>query len=832
MANFDEYKTKYVTAEQMAKTITEVHDYEHEKLKPHLSDITKSVNKAQQLLNATKESEDGTDVKPTDYWATSEDRQALQQAIETANGVISSGTEDQGEIESAKQTIDDAIDQFEQKRKLGTYETPESLSELRSKVAEAQQDLSSVTVSKDGSDVTADNKWVTSDEQSAFNSAIESANSVLQKENPKEQEITEALSALASAKETFDSAKKDGTKTTEQAKQELDSAVEDAQSTLSGATRSADGTDVEPPAQWVDEETYDALQQAITDAQALNENSSAEDVADAKRKLDEAKQAFEKAKKPGTKAPADAKEKLQTKTGEAESLLSSATKSTDGSDVSSDQKWVNDSTYDALQQAITKAQGLTSQDSPDAGEVQSAQSELESAMSAFEAAKKDGLKASETTKSEHSSKVNEAQGLLDSVVSSADGSDVTADKEWVDTEKYQELSDAIDEANTLKSKSDASEEELNASKQRLESAIQNVNDNKAAGTKVTDAHKAEMTEKLSEAQTLLGTATASEDGSDVTPENYWVEQDVYDNLKNAIDALTTLSQSDNASDAAVQSALSTLESASTAFRDGKKPGTKSGFQPGTDLPSISWDDLSSWADDIVANPKKYSELIGQTKDVELVGLGSHKIRIAGIAHDDLSDGSGKAPITWEFADIIEEHRMNSSNTTSGGWEATEMRSQEMEKIYNALPAELKAKVVKVKKKTYNKITVASNPQTTVATGSELTTTDDYVWLFSASEVGKKTNYSSSSGAKDGENDYPIVSGEGDIYDVYSKNDTLANHIKQHQGANDWWWLRSISVTSASGAGAYFRAVTSNGLVDSGTSASYTSGGVAPGFCTK
>ena len=738
MPDYNEYKNKLIFADGIASLIVKVHEYETINLKNTLADITSSIIKAQSLLDSTKESVDGNDVKPSEYWTDSAARETLQQAITAAQRVVSSATEDQGTIDSAKKAIDDAIKEFQSAMRSGTYSKPSNLSELRQKLTEANADLNSVSVSEDGSDIEKGMQWVTSEDKATFTSAINDAQQTADKEMPSEDDIAQALSALESAK-----------------------------------------------------------------------------------------QAFEEAKKPGTKAPTDAKEKLQTKTSEAESLLSSATKSTDGTDVTSDQKWVDDSTYDALQQAITKAQGLTSQDSPDAGEVQSAQSELESAMSAFESAKKDGLKASETTKSEHSSKVDEAQGLLDSVVSSADGSDVTADKEWVDTEKYQELSDAIDEANTLKSKSDASEEELNASKQRLESAMQDVNDNKAAGTKVTDAHKAEMTEKLSEAQTLLGTATASEDGSDVTPENYWVEQDVYDNLKNAIDALTTLSQSDNASDAAVQSALSTLESASTAFRDGKKPGTKSGFQPGTDLPSISWDDLSSWADDMVEHPEKYSELIGQTKDVELIGLGSHKIRIAGIAHDDLSDGSGKAPITWEFADIIEEHRMNSSDTTAGGWEATEMRSEEMEKIYNALPAELKAKVVKVKKKTYNKITVSSNPQTTVATGSELTTTDDYVWLFSASEVGKKTNYSS-----DGDNSYPIVPGEGDIYDFYSKNDTRANHIKQHQGANDWWWLRSISVFSASSAGTHFRIVHSNGTVDSPNNASNTNGGVAPGFCTK
>ena len=50
-------------------------------------------------------------------------------------------------------------------------------------------------------------------------------------------------------------------------------------------------------------------------------------------------------------------------------------------------------------------------------------------------------------------------------------------------------------------------------------------------------------------------------------------------------------------------------------------------------------------------------------------------RIIGIKHDDLADGSGKAGLTF-FADAMGiSSRMNTKNTTVGGWEKSELREK-------------------------------------------------------------------------------------------------------------------------------------------------------------
>ena len=49
-------------------------------------------------------------------------------------------------------------------------------------------------------------------------------------------------------------------------------------------------------------------------------------------------------------------------------------------------------------------------------------------------------------------------------------------------------------------------------------------------------------------------------------------------------------------------------------------------------------------------------------------------RIVGINHDDPSDGSGKAGLTFETTnDVMGEQRINSTNTNVGGWEKSELR---------------------------------------------------------------------------------------------------------------------------------------------------------------
>ena len=54
----------------------------------------------------------------------------------------------------------------------------------------------------------------------------------------------------------------------------------------------------------------------------------------------------------------------------------------------------------------------------------------------------------------------------------------------------------------------------------------------------------------------------------------------------------------------------------------------------------------------------------------------YDVRIIGLAHDNKSDGSGKAGITFQFVDCLNrQYRMNAANNKTGGWGAMELRAR-------------------------------------------------------------------------------------------------------------------------------------------------------------
>ena len=102
-------------------------------------------------------------------------------------------------------------------------------------------------------------------------------------------------------------------------------------------------------------------------------------------------------------------------------------------------------------------------------------------------------------------------------------------------------------------------------------------------------------------------------------------------------------------------------------------------------------------------------------------------RIVGINHDDLADGSGKAGLTFEATNTaLAAQRMNATNTSAGGWEASELRGRlNTGDLWSLLPSEFQSKVKSVKKMTDNQGGGKAGTPTATA---------DKVFLLSATEV--------------------------------------------------------------------------------------------------
>ena len=257
--------------------------------------------------------------------------------------------------------------------------------------------------------------------------------------------------------------------------------------------------------------------------------------------------------------------------------------------------------------------------------------------------------------------------------------------------------------------------------------------------------------------------------------------------------------------------------------------------PGASLADYSWDGLKELSQAIAAAgsdeegldiAKAYGlvgedgRLQGDAKEVVLGDKGKTKahVRILGFRHDELA-GSGRAGISFEFADVPVTHCMNSEWTNKGGWEKSGMRKWLNDAeggLLGLLPADLRDNVAKAAKRTNNRGKVEENDTACV------TTTDDRLWLLSMSEVYGRLS--------ERERNVPWSSvtydAEGRQYRLYADRSvsTTGYDSCQKRGASSWWWLRSPSARSSF----VFRGVGDDG----GWSwrDADLDRGVSPGFC--
>lgn len=148
--------------------------------------------------------------------------------------------------------------------------------------------------------------------------------------------------------------------------------------------------------------------------------------------------------------------------------------------------------------------------------------------------------------------------------------------------------------------------------------------------------------------------------------------------------------------------------------------------------------------------------IGDQKAM-MIGSTDYLVDIIGINHDDYSDGSGKAPFTFQLHDCYGELKnMNSSRTNNGGWTSCVMRQTHLPAILSKMPTEVRNNIREV-----NKLTSAGNQSATI------NTTADKLFLLSEIEIFGSVSHSKS--------------GEGTQYDYYK-----AGNSRAKDGADSWW----------------------------------------------
>ena len=186
-------------------------------------------------------------------------------------------------------------------------------------------------------------------------------------------------------------------------------------------------------------------------------------------------------------------------------------------------------------------------------------------------------------------------------------------------------------------------------------------------------------------------------------------------------------------------------------------------KPGKDIGSYTWQELSQLANDQDIELSDLDYLIGQSRNIPITGYGTFAFQLIGIGHGSLASGGTSKLLTFQSIDIVCKHNMNSSNTTSGGWASSAMRTFMNGELLSKFPQYVQDVIVEVKK-----------PYCATANGAVQHSNDK---LFIASEMEIF-----------GESDY---GNDGTQYEYWSINNTNSARIKKLDGYEKPWWMRSV-----------------------------------------
>lgn len=154
--------------------------------------------------------------------------------------------------------------------------------------------------------------------------------------------------------------------------------------------------------------------------------------------------------------------------------------------------------------------------------------------------------------------------------------------------------------------------------------------------------------------------------------------------------------------------------------------------------------------------------VADQKPMTINGV-DYQIDIIGKSHDDYSDGSGKAPLTFQLHDCYADTKqMNLADTNRGGWTSCAMRLTHLPAILSKMPTEVQNGIREV-----NKLTSAGSQSATI------NTTADKLFLLSEIEIFGSV--------------YSSKRGEGTRYDYYKADNSK---VKKFNGRAYYWWNRS------------------------------------------
>ena len=227
-------------------------------------------------------------------------------------------------------------------------------------------------------------------------------------------------------------------------------------------------------------------------------------------------------------------------------------------------------------------------------------------------------------------------------------------------------------------------------------------------------------------------------------------------------------------------------------------------------------------------------LTRQTKQILVDGTRALDVRVAGICHDDLADGSGKAGLTFMTVGALDILSMNDEVTIVGGWEASALRARLADEQKARLEDELQEAMVAVNKLT-NNVGLTDSFDSITATADEL-------WVFSAHEVCGDVTWDSEEfrGRRGWQDVDGLLNAEGQQYETFAQEGVTGESdpngflsLADSTGTSPWWYRTPYPFDFSSyrdtGSDGYFYQVADSGFPQSLGSPEVPAS-VVVGFC--
>ncbi|MDR2490202.1 MAG: hypothetical protein LBD20_02235 [Spirochaetaceae bacterium] len=226
-------------------------------------------------------------------------------------------------------------------------------------------------------------------------------------------------------------------------------------------------------------------------------------------------------------------------------------------------KWVTTADMNAFNSAISTAETAKTTATTQAA-VDAAKTTLDTAIDTFNGKKQDGT-AAPVDKSALTAKIAAAKIARSGVVQAADAGTVAEGAKWVTAFVWNTFDAAITAAeNALNSLTQAP---IDAAVTTLSNAITTFNSEKQNGAKTTGFSAAELDALIADANAAKAEVVARDNGNDIRPDAFWVNQSALDTFNTAI----TNAQAANEGNR--DSLYLALAAALTAFNGAKATGT-------------------------------------------------------------------------------------------------------------------------------------------------------------------------------------------------------------------------------------------------------------------